>query len=140
MEKSKGKVTMNVQEIKEKYQIDKRQTGQLGVQYAANGKAFGTSVKNYGKGTSAENTPEISKKVMLRMQTKNGSMAYEKLKQDSEGFVSEVNGVLAKYMTKFSGDKPAMQAFKNIRNSVKTFMDFMQKRKNMMYKTNINIF
>lgn len=75
----------------------------------------------------------------MRHQTKAGNLSYEKLKQDSEGFVTEVNGVLAKYMTKFAGDKPAMQAFKNIRNSVKTFMDFMQKRKNMMYKTNISM-
>ena len=47
---------------------------------------------------------------------------------------------MSKYIPKFSGDKPMVEAIKKIRASVATLTKFAQQRRNSMYKTKINMF
>ena len=122
-----------IQEIQQKYLADKRQTGQVGV-YGGKG----ISAKEYGKLTP--NTPEMVSKANLRRESKNGDFKFEQFKADTEGLASELNNTLAKYLPKFSGDKPMIEAIKKIRASVATLTKFAQQRKNQMYKTKINMF
>lgn len=122
-----------VEEIQQKYLADKRQTGQVGV---FGGK--GISAKEYGKLTP--NTPEMVSKANLRRESKNGDFKYEQFKADTEGLASELNNTLAKYLPKFSGDKPMVEAIKKIRASVATLTKFAQQRRNQMYKTKLNMF
>ena len=122
-----------IQDIRQKYLSDKRQTGQVGV-YGGKG----ISAKEYGKLTP--NTPEMVSKANLRRESKNGDLKYEQFKADTEGLASELNNTLAKYLPKFSGDKPMIEAIKKIRASVATFTKFAQQRRNQMYKTKLNMF
>lgn len=122
-----------IQDIQQKYLADKRQTGQVGV---FGGK--GISAKEYGKLTP--NTPEMVSKANLRRESKNGDFKFEQFKADTEGLASELNNTLAKYLPKFSGDKPMIEAIKKIRASVATLTKFAQQRRNQMYKTKLNMF
>lgn len=124
---------MTIEEIQQKYLADKRQTGQVGV---FGGK--GITAKEYGKLTP--NTPEMVSKANLRRESKNGDYKFDQFKANTEGLVSELNNVMAKYLPKFSGDKPMIEAIKKIRTSVSTLTKFAQQRKNNMYLTKINMF
>lgn len=123
----------DLEKIREKYCFDKRQTGQVGV---FGGK--GISAKEYGK--LSPNTPESVNKANLRRESKNGDYKYEDFKANTEALASELNNAMAKYLPKFSGDKPMIEAIKKIRASVATFTKFAQQRRNNMYKTKLNMF
>ena len=122
-----------IQDIRQKYLSDKRQTGQVGV-YGGKG----ISAKEYGKLTP--NTPEMVSKANLRRESKNGDYKFDQFRADTEGLASELNNTLAKYLPKFSGDKPMIEAIKKIRASVATLTKFAQQRRNQMYKTKLNMF
>ena len=122
-----------IEDIRQKYCADKRQTGQVGV---FGGK--GISAKEYGKLTP--NTPEMVSKANLRRESKNGDYKFDQFRADTEGLASELNNTLAKYLPKFSGDKPMIEAIKKIRASVATLTKFAQQRRNQMYKTKLNMF
>lgn len=123
----------DLKKIQEKYCIDKRQTGQVGV---FGGK--GIAAKEYGK--LSPGTPEMVSKANLRRESKNGGYKYEEFKANTEGLISELNNTMSKYIPKFSGDKPMIEAIKKIRASVATLTKFAQQRRNSMYKTKIDMF
>ena len=119
---------MTVDEIKGKYCIDKRQTGQL-----INGVNFQKLEQKYGKNFSQKTKHDER----VEQQT---SRQNEQFAEYSKQLVNKINAAIASYKPSLAQDKAMKLAIEKLESAVKTFNTFAGQRRKMHMSTSANMF